>query len=138
MHILAPAGRLTSFTRFVLALLVILATSAGRAGAQEKVYSPEQLTQLPKIASTTDAIAAIEAEYPAELKASKVTGRVQLRFIVNADGSVDASSVKVVAATNEQLGSAAARAVKRIHFQPGKVGDSTVRTVVMFPLSFGS
>jgi periplasmic protein TonB len=107
------------------------------AGAQEKVYPPEELSELPKIARSADAVAAVNEEYPAELKAARIGGRVQVRMILNADGTVDASSVQVVAATNERLGEAAMRAVKKMQFAPGKANGKAVRTVVLLPLKFG-
>jgi TonB family protein len=124
-------------TRVAGAVLVLLSLRSTAVSAQDKVYTPEQLSQLPKIASATDAIAAIEAEYPAELKAKHVAGKVQIRFVVNTDGTVDPKSVKVVAASDPRLGDAASRAVKRIRFEPGMVNGKKVRTVVLFPLSFG-
>jgi periplasmic protein TonB len=121
----------------VLAALVLLIWQGARGAAQDRVYSPEQLTEMPKFASPTDAVSAIDAEYPADLKASGVGGKVQLRLILGADGTVEPSSVKIVATTNPKLGDAAARAVKRIRFEPGKVNGKPVRTVVLFPLTFG-
>jgi protein TonB len=134
-------GSRASRTRWsgrTVAVLAALLLHAPSAAAQDKVYTPEQLTELPKIAAPKEAVAAIEEAYPADLKAKGVGGKVQLRLVLNADGSVDASSVKVVAATNKELGEAAARAVKRIRFEAGKVNGKAVRTVVMFPLAFGT
>jgi periplasmic protein TonB len=116
-------------------LLSVLVTVT--ASAQEKVYPPEELSELPKIARSADAVAAINEEYPKELKAARIGGRVQVRMILNADGTVDPSSVQIVAATNELLGEAALRAVKRMQFAPGKANGKPVRTVVLLPLKFG-
>jgi periplasmic protein TonB len=116
-------------------LLSVLVTVT--ASAQEKVYSPEELSELPKIARSADAVAAINDEYPKELRAARIGGRVQIRMILNADGTVDPSSVQIVATTNEQLGEAALRAVKRMQFAPGKANGKAVRTVVLLPLKFG-
>jgi protein TonB len=117
----------------LLCLLLIAAPVA----AQDKVYPPEELSELPRLARSADAVHAINQEYPSELKAARIGGRVQVRMILNADGSVDASSVQVVATTNERLGEAAMRAVKKMQFAPGKANGKPVRTVVLLPLKFG-
>jgi periplasmic protein TonB len=122
-------------TRLLFALL--LALVAAPASAQDRVYPPEELSDLPKIARSADAVAVINEEYPKELKAARIGGRVQVRMILNADGTVDASSVQIIAATNEMLGEAAARAVKRMQFAPGKANGKAVRTVVLLPFKFG-
>jgi TonB family protein len=121
-----------------LGLTLVLTCVAMPAAAQERVFPPEELTELPRIARNADAVAVINEEYPKELKAAHIGGRVQVRMILNADGTVDASSVQIVAATNEQLGDAAARAVKRMQFAPGKAKGKAVRTVVILPLKFGN
>jgi TonB family protein len=116
-------------------LIGVVAGSADLA-AQTDVYTPGQLTELPDIADRVKAAEIIQKAYPPELKERKIGGTVHLRFIVNADGTVDTKSVKVIAASHPALGVAAAAASKDIRFKPGKLNGKPVRTVVVFPLNF--
>jgi TonB family protein len=54
--------------------------------------------------------------YPASLRQAGVSGNVQLTFRVTPDGGVDPGSVKVAAATNPELGTAASQTVATWEF----------------------
>ena len=119
---------------FIVALaLVVLAPSQAAAQA----FSPDQLTEMPSLKSASQAQRAIERAYPRSLQDNGITGKVQVRFVVQADGSVDPSSVEVVAASVKALGEAAADAVAKIEFNPGKKDGAAVAAVVVMPIAFG-
>ncbi len=92
---------------------------------------------MPKVKSASQAQQAIARAYPVQMAEAGVGGKVQVRFVVRADGSVDASSVEVVAASMKALGDAAADAVCKIEFVPGKKDGAAVDAIVMMPISFG-
>jgi periplasmic protein TonB len=113
-----------------LALIVPKETAA-------QVLSPSQLTEAPQLKSASQARTAIERSYPPGLRDNGVVGKVQLRFTVNADGSVDPASIEVVAASVKALGEAAAKAVAKIEFVPGKKDGTPVASQVVMPISYG-
>jgi protein TonB len=115
---------------------VALMLVAPRA-ASAQAFSPDQLSEMPKIKSASQAKSVIERAYPRQMQEAGVGGKVQIRFVVNPDGSVDATSVEVVAASMKALGEAAAEAVRKIEFVPGKKDGSAVASVVVMPISFG-
>ena len=107
------------------------------AGVSAQAYTPDQLTDMPKVKSPNQAAQAIQREYPMSLQDNGIGGRVQIRFVVNADGKVDPASVEVVAASVKALGEAAMKAVQKIEFVPGKKDGSAVAAIVVMPITFG-
>lgn len=116
------------------ALAILLAAPTG-ADAQQ-AFTPDQLSELPSIKSVTQAQRAISRSYPRALMDAGIEGRVQLRFVVGADGKVDPSSIEVVAASQKAFGEAAAEAIAKIEFKPGKKDGSPVAAVVVMPISY--
>lgn len=115
---------------------LIMALIPGSASAQ--AFSPDQLSEMPQVKSASQAAQAIQRAYPRSLQENGVGGKVQIRFVVKADGSVDPATVEIVAATVKALGDAAAEAVGKIQFVPGKKDGSAVAAVVVMPITFGS
>lgn len=108
------------------ALAAVMAIPA-LVSAQEAVHQPDQVSEQPKIADANQARTAISRSYTSALQDAGLEGRVEVAFIVNADGSVDPGSIKVLKTPVEALGKAAEVAVARIKFQPAKKDGSTVR-----------
>ena len=115
-----------------LAIALMMPTSAAA-----QVFEPGELSELPKIKSPNQAQSAIIRTYPKALQDNGVGGKVQLRFVVKADGTVDAESVEIVAASVKALGSAAKRAIAAIKFVPGKKDGSAVDSKVVMPITYG-
>ena len=127
---------MSRFARIMSVAVVALMLIAPRS-VSAQAYTPDQLTEMPKVKSASQAQKVIAHAYPQEMEMAGVGGKVQIRFVVNADGSVDAKTVEVVAASMKALGQAAAEAVCKIEFVPGKKDGSPVASVVMMPISFG-
>ena len=103
-----------------------------------QVLTPSELTEQPQLKSASQAKSAIERTYPPGLRDNGIVGKVQLRFVVKADGSVDPGSIEVVAASVKALGEAAAKAVARIEFVPGKKDGKPVASQVIMPIAYGA
>ena len=118
-------------------MLGILSLTPLKAQAQDStIHSLDQLSELPRLADARAAGRAINKAYPLSLQRRNIGGKVHLRFVVDADGRVDVSTVEVVAASVEELGEAAKTAAINIRFVPGKIDGSPVKTMVLFPISF--
>ena len=83
--------------------------------------------------------------YPPELRAAGVSATVVMQFVVNADGSVDTNTVKVLRATvsspsSDDDGRAFARAVRDVlptmRYTAARVGGRNVRQLVTLPFAF--
>lgn len=120
-----------------LALAMIAGPFALTAHAQdEKIYPVNELTNPPKLASEETASRLILASYPEDLRRRHIGGVVELQFVVDSKGNVDASSVEIVDATHTALGEAAKRVVTRLTFAPGKVNGTSVKTRVILPIVY--
>ncbi|HEY8483757.1 MAG TPA: energy transducer TonB [Longimicrobiales bacterium] len=126
-------SRLAGFGALVFALLLV---GAGRAEAQDVVYSPSELTKLPKIASPARVKSLVESSYPAALREKGVGGKVQLQFVIGPDGKVEPGTVEVVSATVPELVEPAKEVAKKLEFTPGEVGGKPVRTRVVLPIVY--
>jgi protein TonB len=119
-----------------LAALLAFGPGASVAQAQDKVYALAELETPPKLKSTAEAGRLISESYPEELKRRGVGGMVEVQFVVDASGKVDAGSVEVLDATHSQLGEAAKKVAARLTFQPGKAGGSAVKSKVVLPVVY--
>ena len=109
----------------------------GRATAQEgKVYLMSEVQSQPKLSSVTLAARLILESYPADLKSRGVGGLVELQFVVDEKGKVEAASVEIVDATQTTLAEAAKKVVSRLDFTPGKMNGAGVRTKVVLPILY--
>lgn len=72
--------------------------------------------------------------FPADLKSRGVGGMVELQFVVDRKGKVEAGSVEVVDATQTALGEAAKKVVAKLDFSPGKLNGAAVKTKVVLPI----
>ena len=104
--------------------------------AQEGVYQASELSRQPTIANANQARRAITRSYSSRLQDRGLEGRVEVAFVVNIDGSVDAESVRVLRSPSEGLAAAAVAAVSRIKFKPGQVNGADVRCEVAMPISY--
>ncbi|HEU0079253.1 MAG TPA: TonB family protein [Longimicrobiaceae bacterium] len=74
--------------------------------------------------------------YPPLLRDAGITGQVQMKFVVNAQGRVEATSVSVINATHDQFGEASTKVVEKMRFRPAKVGGRPVPVLVQIPISW--
>jgi protein TonB len=115
---------------------VAQSTAEREAPADEGVYDISAVEVRPEMSNRAEVGRALERNYPPLLRDAGVGGTVQLRFRVNEDGRVDASSIEVVSTDNEQFSEAAKKVVERMRFRPAKVNDRPVKVLVELPISF--
>ena len=107
------------------------------AAAQDasKVYELNEVTSMPKLASSSETMRLINNAYPEQLRRSGIGGTVQMEFVVNANGKVDVSTIEV-AASVPALGDAAKSVAGKLEFQPATVKGTPVKSRVVLPLLF--
>mgnify|MGYP003581077508 CR=1 FL=1 len=132
-HAQPPARRARALAAALAAAAGLLLGAPGLA-AQPKVYEGADLTTQPKVRSASAAAAAVEGSLPPALRS--IGGKVQLEFVVDAEGKVEPGSIQVVVSSASALGEAAKRAVQRISFTPGRVDGQPVRARVKFPIVY--
>lgn len=157
-----PAGSSDrAFAMSVVAMVEASAYSPGRKGkaavmssskehyefAGEESLDPEArrvLTELrkqkPAILSSTDlderpkVIQQVSPAYPRALKDDGLTGQAEIEFIIDRDGRV--LFPRIVSATHEDFGWAAATAVAQWRFQPPQKGGRNVEVKMSVPILF--
>jgi TonB family protein len=75
-------------------------------------------------------------EYPRTPRKRGIQGQVLVAMVVNADGSVDASSAEVVERVDPELDAAALGWARRAHFWPACVDGAPVRVRLTIPVDF--
>ena len=73
--------------------------------------------------------------YPEKAKEDSITGKVVVRFVVEADGSI--TNVEVIRSSNKILDKEAVRVIKNMpKWIPGKQEKTPVRMVMVVPINF--
>jgi len=101
-------------------------TAASAAG--DKVMDIKDVDQAPVV------LHQVQPRYPAELKKQGVRGEVKLSFVVDENG--DVGSIRILKATNDGFGQAAAEAVATWKFKPGLKADRPVKVALNVPIIF--
>lgn len=90
----------------------------------------------PQLRNASEVQRLLQRLYPPLLRDAGITGQVQMRFVVNAQGRVDPGSVSVVSATHDAFGEATTKVVEKMRFSPAKVGGRAVPVLVSIPISW--
>ncbi len=76
-------------------------------------------------------------KYPQEARASKITGKVIVEFVIEKDGRISSQNIKVLKSPHKSLSKEAIRLIKNgPKWVPGKLKGVSVRTKKMMPISF--
>jgi protein TonB len=76
-------------------------------------------------------------QYPKEARASKITGKVIVEFVVEKDGSISSKNITILKSPHKSLSKEAIRLVKNgPKWSPGKSKGIPVRTKKVLPISF--
>jgi periplasmic protein TonB len=102
----------------------------------EGTYELSAVEEQPRPSNIPEFQRLLERNYPPLLREAGVTGTVQVRMRVEEDGTVDASSISIESASNDQFGDATKRAVARLRFRPAKVGGHAVKVWVTLPVTW--
>lgn len=74
--------------------------------------------------------------YPEVLRISGVEGQVTAVFIVDEQGRAEENSVRFVRSDNQLFEAAAREAIRRMRFDPARIGGRKVRQLVQMPFVF--
>ena len=131
-----PSARPFVAAAIAAALLAVVPAVRPLEAQDDKVYALAEVEAAPKLANAAAAGKAIQESYPSSLRDRGIGGMVELEFVVDEEGKVDASSVQVLSTTQTQLGGAAKKVATRLAFTPGKAGGKAVRTKVVLPIVY--
>lgn len=97
--------------------------------------TPTPFTDPPVITNRGELFEALEAEYPAELRAAGVEGTALVYFFVNETGALESATIELTSGY-EELDEAALRIAERIRFRPALDEDMRVSAWVQVPITF--
>jgi TonB family protein len=78
----------------------------------------------------------LERNYPPNLRDSGVTGQAVMQFVVDEDGRVEGSTIKVISATHDAFGEASRDVLRQARFTPARVGSRKVRMMLQLPITW--
>lgn len=107
-----------------------------RAEAEEGAYELSRVTVLPRPLNIPDLRRFMLRNYPPLLRDSGVQGTVQVRFRIEPDGRVDASTIDVTVSSEPAFNLIAVRAVEMLRFSPAEVDGRPVRVWAELPIQF--
>jgi TonB family protein len=108
------------------------APAAGPAFA----YELATLDRMPQLLNGAAMAAGLKRLYPPMLQRAGAGGTVLLKFVVEANGSVDLASVQVLDTPHEQLGQVSIQAIEKLEFRPGRFRGQNVRVWVQMPITW--
>jgi protein TonB len=104
--------------------------------AADFAYELAVLDKQPSLSNKGTIASVMERLYPRLLQDAGIGGTVQLQFVIEPDGSVDMSSVKVIESSNDQLSEASIKAVEKFKFKPGVYKGAPVRVLIQMPITW--
>ncbi|HEX6909258.1 MAG TPA: TonB family protein [Longimicrobium sp.] len=104
--------------------------------AVDGVYELSAVERRPDVRNLRDVERWLQRNYPRALRDSRVAGRVQVGFVIGANGRAEMGTVQVLSSTHPAFESAAVRAVERMRFSPAEAGGRRVRVRVELPIQF--
>lgn len=106
-------------------------TGDGNSGA--RVYELAVVEERP-VLDRSGLSRALERNYPAVLRDSRVSGRVIIELVVDEDGLPIPGSARVIEASHPAFGEATLRVAERFRFRPAKIDGTPVPVVVTIPI----
>lgn len=100
------------------------------------VYQVQVLSKAPALSNRSQVSSILSRYYPRMLQDAGIGGTTQLQFVIEKDGTVDESTVKVLSTTQEQFGDASIKAVSRFRFSPGLYNGEPVRVLSTMPITW--
>src|SRR5690606_27014765 len=83
-------------------------------------YELAVLDRVPALSNAGTVSSVMERLYPRLLQDAGIGGTVVMQFVIEPNGEVDMSSVKVLESSHEQFSEASIKAVERFRFRPGQ------------------
>lgn len=115
-------------------------TVAGGADAGQVVppYPPSELDSPPQLLNVPEILALMPTLYPRILLDAGISGRVEAEMVVNADGSVDPASIRIIGASNDRFIEPSRQVVERFRYSPGVYEGAPVRVILRMQIGWGA
>jgi len=104
--------------------------------ATNEVFASGDVEERPRLSNAGEIQRALQSRYPEQLASARVSGAVTATFVVNADGRVDGSSIRIVGSPNPAFNVPTQNVLRRARFRPATVGGQPVRVQVTMPVQW--
>lgn len=136
----SPAAELATWNPGVDSLPDVAAMAdsirEGRGGEEREVVDVEDVEVLPRLLNAGEIQAAMVSLYPDRLRDDGVTGKVDVRFVIDARGRVDLGSISVVRIAHEGFREATVVLTGRMRFSPARIDGKPVPVLVQMPIGW--
>jgi protein TonB len=99
-------------------------------GRPDFVFAVKDVDQPPELVND------LHPQYPDALRQSRVSGAVQLEYLISIDGLVDPRSIRVLQSTHPAFTASATEAVRSARFTPARRGGQPVAVLVQQTIRF--
>ena len=98
------------------------------------VFAPGDVDKKPSLTNKAEAAGALQRTYPSALHSAGIEGHARVQFVIDERGNVDRSTIRVLSATHEAFGEAAADVVEVLRFSAGQRQGESVPVMLEMPL----
>lgn len=105
-------------------------------GEGSGTYSVNLVDEPAELVNRAQVAQVLARRYPKALQDAGVEGRVVVQFVVDQNGRVEAGSVKVISASQQDFAEPTRAAVNEFRFRPAKRQGRTVRQIVQIPVTW--
>lgn len=109
-----------------------VAGGTGPVPIEGEVFLAAEVDETPTVAPGSNCA----PKYPPVMQSAGIPGKVMMQFVVNTNGKVDPSTLKVVSSTHKAFEDPAREAIRGCEFKPGKSRGQPVRVLVQIPVGF--
>lgn len=104
--------------------------------ASNEVFDASDVEVRPRLSNGAEIQRSLQSRYPDSLVGARVSGSVMATFVVNADGRVDPSSVRILSSPNPAFNAPTQNVLRRARFRPATVRGQPVRVQVSMPVQW--
>jgi protein TonB len=90
----------------------------------------------PRLLNAGEVQGVLQTLYPPILRDAGITGTTVMKFVVNAEGRVEPTSIVAVSTTHRAFAEASMEVVSRMRFSPARVEGREVPVLVQIPISW--
>lgn len=110
-------------------------TGSGGSGADPNAtYTANAVDRIAELRNRSDVARTLQRLYPSHLRDAGVGGRVVATFVIDANGRVESSSIRINSAPHPDLAEATRRALADLRFRPAQKGNRNVRQITTMPI----
>jgi protein TonB len=99
-------------------------------------YEVAVLERKPELKNKSQVASMLSRYYPRMLQDAGIGGQTVMQFVIEKDGTVDPTTVKVVSTSHEQFADASSKVVEKFRFSPGRYKGQPVRVLIQMPITW--